>query len=226
MPCLPILDRTASVDATGKAILAPLVARLGARTGVPQAELLGLLPLGDANAALRAALAETAGPVSGHLFAGILAVDPFVDWERFADELLQRQFAAVAALPSLAPLSGRYAANLAEVDLGFAQEVARLGWFHRRGFRTAGLACDAEQAERLLAVGCDLLLLHPGPLDPPAVAAAADRMSDLLRRVPRPPLGRYLFVPQPLAAACGEALSTADGHVVLLPGPSPCESRP
>ena len=107
--------------------------------------LLGLLPLGDANAAtldlLRAPRKDAIPRI-----AGLCATDPFQDRDRLLGEVVALGVAGVINLPSVGMIDGQFGRSLEAADLGYAKEVELLRAARRLGLLTLGLAFDDAQA--------------------------------------------------------------------------------
>lgn len=104
--------------------------------------LLGLLPLGDANAATLEQLRRSKVPT----IAGLCATDPFRDRERLLAEVRALGAVAVINLPSVGLIDGQFGRSLSDAELGYAKEVEFLRVARRLGFLTLGMSFNAEQA--------------------------------------------------------------------------------
>jgi len=134
--------------------------------------LLGLLPLGDANAATLDLLRATPGvPV----VAGLCATDPFRDPDRLLAEVKALGAVAVINLPSVGLIDGQFGRSLSAAELGYAKEVDFLRRARRAGFLTLGMAFNAEQAG-LVAAGVGAVVVPEGGDLPGALVWENDRI--------------------------------------------------
>lgn len=105
--------------------------------------LVGLLPLGDANAATLDLLrAKPKVPA----VAGLCATDPFRDRERLLAEVRALGAVGVINLPSVGMIDGQFGRGLSAAELGYEKEVEFLRAARRAGFVTFGMAFNGEQA--------------------------------------------------------------------------------
>ncbi|HEX7900068.1 MAG TPA: phosphoenolpyruvate hydrolase family protein [Planctomycetota bacterium] len=118
---------------------------------------LGLLPLGDANAATLDLLRTAKVPV----VAGLCATDPFRDRDRLLAEVKALGAVGVINLPSVGLIDGQFGRSLAAAELGYAKEVDFLRAARRAGFLTLGMAFNAEQAA-LVAPAVDAVVVPKG----------------------------------------------------------------
>jgi predicted TIM-barrel enzyme len=119
---------------------------------------LGLLPLGDANAATLDLL--RAGP-KVPVVAGLCATDPFRDRDRLLAEVRELGAVAVINLPSVGLIDGQFGRGLSAADLGYEKEVDFLRAARRAGFLTLGMSFNAEQAA-LMKPAVDALVAPKG----------------------------------------------------------------
>ena len=118
---------------------------------------LGLLPLGDANAATLDLLRGSKVP----MIAGLCATDPFRDPGRLLAEVKALGAVAVINLPSVGLIDGRFGRGLSAAGLGYEKEVDFLRAAGRAGFLTLGMAFNAEQAA-LMAKAVDAVVVPEG----------------------------------------------------------------
>lgn len=127
--------------------------------------LLGILPLGDANAAtfdLLRAHATTPIPI----IAGLCATDPFRDRDRLLAEVVGLGAAGVVNLPSVGMIDGQFGRSLEAAELGYGKEVDLIRAARQAGLVAFGLAFDAAQAARMSDVDA---LVWRGEEAPPAL---------------------------------------------------------
>jgi predicted TIM-barrel enzyme len=120
--------------------------------------LLGLLPLGDANAATLDRLREKP---PGAVIAGLCATDPFRDPGRLLAEVKALGAAAVINLPSVGMIDGQFGRGLSAAEMGYEKEVDFLRAARRAGFLTLGMAFNAEQAA-LMKPAVDAVVVPEG----------------------------------------------------------------
>jgi predicted TIM-barrel enzyme len=105
--------------------------------------VVGLLPLGDANAATLDLLrARPEVPV----VAGLCATDPFRDRDRLLAEVKELGAVAVINLPSVGLIDGQFGRSLSAAELGYEKEVDFLRAARRAGFLALGMSFNADQA--------------------------------------------------------------------------------
>jgi predicted TIM-barrel enzyme len=163
--------------------------------GLPpdRAAWLGILPLHDANARLLAIVRELGGQggaqggMSGDVFAGVLAIDPFRSVADLLAALRAGGVRGVVNLPSVAAFDGEMGAILDDLRFGMAREIDFLAAAVASGFRAAGCARSPETAQRMVEAGVELIIADGGP--PLAGqrrrrAAAVARIARSVRTVP------------------------------------------
>lgn len=106
--------------------------------------LLGLLPLGDANASTLDLLRGTRAAMP--VVAGLCATDPFRNLDRLLAEVVELGAAGVVNLPSVGRIDGQFGRSLEAAELGYGREVEMIRAARRAGLATLGLAFDAAQA--------------------------------------------------------------------------------
>lgn len=126
--------------------------------------LLGLLPLGDANAATLDLLRASRTDIP--VVAGLCATDPFRNLERLLAEVVELGAAGVINLPSVGMIDGRFGRSLEEAELGYGREVELIRAARRAGLAALGLAFEAEQAERMSEADA---VVWRGPGAPPVL---------------------------------------------------------
>ena len=120
--------------------------------------LLGLLPLGDANAVtLEILRSKSRVPV----IAGLCATDPFRDPDRLLAEVKELGAVAVINLPSVGMIDGQFGRGLAAAELGYEKEVDFLRAARRAGFLTLGMSFNAAQAA-LMKPAVDAVVVPEG----------------------------------------------------------------
>lgn len=149
------------------------------------ADIVGLLPIRAANAALLEGLAPTSPAMP--LIAGILSVDPFLNGASLYRRLAARGITGVVNLPSVAVADGALQQALAMAGLDVAQELRVLAEARHHGLEPVAMVFSQAEAARAVELGISRLIVHPGL---PSGDAMRDRASseaalatvDVLRR--------------------------------------------
>ena len=136
------------------------------------ADILGLLPIRAANAALLQGLAAAASPVP--LVAGVLSVDPFLNGDALYRRLAARGVAGVVNLPSVAMADGALQQALAMAGLDAAQELQALARARHHGLEPVAMVFSRAEAARAAALAIHRMIVHPGL---PSGDAVRDRAS-------------------------------------------------
>jgi predicted TIM-barrel enzyme len=136
---------------------------------VAEADLVGTLPIGDANGAVLA-LAGSFGRDPA-VYAAILAADPFRPTPVLLGALVEAGVRAVINLPSVATIGCDLATALGHAGVDYAAELATLATARTMGLETMALATTADQARQAMAAGVTRILVWPRDED---IAAALD----------------------------------------------------
>lgn len=126
--------------------------------------LVGLLPLGDANAATLDLLRAAAPGAGRPVVAGLCATDPFRNLERLLEEARVLGAVGVINLPSVGLIDGQFGRSLEGADLGYAREVELMHAARRAGLPALGLAFTPEQARRMADARPDVVVLRGEPV--------------------------------------------------------------
>lgn len=143
--------------------------------------LLGLLPLGDANAETLELLRGTKSGVP--VVAGLCATDPFRRIERLLEEARELGAAGVVNLPSVGMIDGRFGRSLGEASLGYDREVELVRAARGAGLVAFGLAFTSEQAA--LMAGADALILRGPSISAPPGLPVLTWAGDAIVKAPR-----------------------------------------
>ena len=122
--------------------------------------LLGMLPLGDANAATLDLLRTAASAAARPVVAGLCATDPFRNLDLLLEEVRGLGAAGVINLPSVGLIDGQFGRSLDGADLGYDREIELMRAARRAGLATLGLAFSADQARRMAAGRPDVVVLR------------------------------------------------------------------
>ncbi|MDR3517998.1 MAG: phosphoenolpyruvate hydrolase family protein [Azospirillaceae bacterium] len=125
------------------------------------ADLIGSLPVGDANGAILAAI-PSCRPGPG-LYAGILAADPFRPGPMLLAALKGCGVRAVVNLPTVAMLGHSLGLALSHAGIDYAAELRTLAHAATLGLDAMAVVSTAAQAAAAAAVGIGAIMVHPGP---------------------------------------------------------------
>ncbi len=125
--------------------------------------LAGLLAFGNANEIV-VDMAKEVLPVVKNtpVLAGVNGTDPFVDFDRFLDELKNIGFSGVQNFPTIGIMDGIFRANLEETDLGFAKEIDLVRLANQKDMLTTPYAFNVDEGIEMVKAGADLLVCHMG----------------------------------------------------------------
>lgn len=138
---------------------------------VAEADLVGTLPIGDANGAVLALAGSFGGDPA--IYAAILAADPFRPTPVLLGALVEAGIKAVVNLPSVAMVGAGLATALGHAGVDYAAELATLAAARAMGLETMALATTADQARQATAAGGARILVWPRDEDPAATVDAA-----------------------------------------------------
>ncbi|WP_026792165.1 phosphoenolpyruvate hydrolase family protein [Pleomorphomonas oryzae] len=131
--------------------------------GVDEADMVGCLPIGDANGAMLAA-AGTLGD-DDKIFAGILAADPFRPAPMLVGLLQDAGVRAVVNLPTVARITDGLAEALSHAGVDYASELATLARAAELGLNVLAVVATGAQARQAIAAGLRQLLVYPAPVE-------------------------------------------------------------
>jgi predicted TIM-barrel enzyme len=125
--------------------------------------LAGLLAYGNANDIVVEMAAEVL-PVVRHtpVLAGVNATDPFLDTERFLDQLGDLGFSGVQNFPTVGLIDGTFRANLEETGMGYQSEVDMVAAARAADLLTTPYVFSADDARAMTEAGADILVCHMG----------------------------------------------------------------
>ena len=90
------------------------------------------------------------------------AADPFREHGQLIESIKNKGFKGVCNLPSMALMDGSLRTIVEEQGLGFEREAQLMAIARDKGLYTLALVASPQEADIMLAVGVDALLLHPG----------------------------------------------------------------
>lgn len=141
--------------------------------------LSGLMPYGDANAIVMEMAAEVLTVVDETpVLAGVCASDPFRQMALFLDDVKAVGFAGVQNFPTVGLIDGTFRANLEETDMGYNKEVEMIRLAHEKDLVTTPYAFTPDEAERMTAVGADIIVAHMGLTTKGSIGAHTARTLD------------------------------------------------
>jgi len=147
--------------------------------------LAGLLPFGNANQIVKEMAAEVVTAVKDTpVLAGVCAVDPFLQRDRFLRELIDLGYAGIQNFPTVGLIDGQFRANLEETGMGYDLEVDCVAAAHRLGMLTTPYVFDTDQATAMTQAGADLVVAHMGLTTSGTIGAqTALTLDDCVQRV-------------------------------------------
>lgn len=134
--------------------------------------LAGLLAYGNANEIVKDMAREVLPVVRRTpVLAGVNGTDPFVDMDRFLDELMQMGFSGVQNFPTVGLIDGVFRQNLEETGMSYALEVEMIRMAHRKGMLTTPYVFNANEATAMAEAGADIIVAHLGLTSGGAIGA-------------------------------------------------------
>jgi len=125
--------------------------------------LAGLLAYGNANDVVVEMADEVLGAViDTPVLAGVNGTDPFMDTERFLEQLRGLGFAGVQNFPTVGLIDGNFRVNLEETGMGFDKEVEVIHAAHDADLLTTPYVFSAEDARAMTEAGADIIVCHLG----------------------------------------------------------------
>ena len=96
--------------------------------------------------------------------AGYLPIgaDPTRDMRRFVDRLATAGFASMMNCPTVAPIDGKFRADLEETGLSYAHEVDVLGYAHAESLFTKAFCTTPDEALAMAEASIDNIIVHLG----------------------------------------------------------------
>ena len=125
--------------------------------------LAGLLAYGNANEIVME-MAREVLPVVRHtpVLAGVNGTDPFVNFDRFLDEIRAAGFAGIQNFPTVGLIDGTFRANLEETGMSYRMEVDLVALAHEKDLLTTPYVFDEDQARAMTEAGADIVVAHMG----------------------------------------------------------------
>ncbi|OAT25341.1 phosphoenolpyruvate hydrolase family protein [Proteus myxofaciens] len=125
--------------------------------------LAGLLAYGNANEIVMD-MAKEVLPVVNQtpVLAGVNGTDPFLNFDKFLDEVKAIGFAGVQNFPTVGLIDGNFRANLEETGMGYGLEVEMIRAAHAKDLLTTPYVFSREDAIAMTEAGADIIVPHMG----------------------------------------------------------------
>lgn len=124
--------------------------------------LSSYLPYADANGVVLTAFDDILSSYSVPILAGLCASDPFRSHGQLLKLIRSKGFKGICNYPSMGLMDGSFRTIVEEQKLGFERELQLIHTAKTMDFYTLALVFSYQEAEAMLSVGADALLLHPG----------------------------------------------------------------
>lgn len=125
--------------------------------------LSGLMAYGNANDVVVDMAREILPVVKDvPVLAGVNGTDPFCIFDNFLDQLKTLGFAGVQNFPTVGLIDGQFRANLEETGMGYDLEVDMIRAAASKGMLTTPYVFNAEDAEKMVEAGADIVVAHMG----------------------------------------------------------------
>jgi predicted TIM-barrel enzyme len=151
--------------------------------------MAGYLSIADANAVTLELGKRDIIPVVKNtpVMAGLLGADPTRNMEYFLDEVIAAGFSGILNCPTLALVDGNFRKVLEETGVSFNKEIDMIAIAHRKGLYTKAFVTTPEEAQKMVAAGCDNIIAHGGNTSGGTIgsktATPLDRMVGLIQKI-------------------------------------------
>lgn len=128
-----------------------------------RSSLSGYMAFGNANEIVMDMSKEVL-PVVQHtpVLAGVNATDPFIDIERFLQQIKDTGFAGVQNFPTIGLIDGQFRLNLEETGINYASEVEMIRLAVGMDLLTTPYIFNQQEAEQMAEAGADIIVIHFG----------------------------------------------------------------
>ena len=128
-----------------------------------RSSLSGYMAFGNANEIVMD-MAKEVLPVVQHtpVLAGVNATDPFIDIERFLQQIKDTGFAGVQNFPTIGLIDGQFRLNLEETGINYASEVEMIRLAVGMDLLTTPYIFNQQEAEQMAEAGADIIVIHFG----------------------------------------------------------------
>ena len=125
--------------------------------------LAGVMPYGDANAIVMDMAREVLPVVQDTpVLAGVMGTDPFRQMPVFLRQVAEIGFSGIQNFPTVGLIDGTFRTNLEETGMGYDLEVELVRLAREMDLFTTPYAFNPEEARKMAAAGCDVLVPHMG----------------------------------------------------------------
>lgn len=128
-----------------------------------RSSLSGYMAFGNANEIVMD-MAKEVLPLVQHtpVLAGVNATDPFIDIERFLQQIKDTGFAGVQNFPTIGLIDGQFRLNLEETGINYASEVEMIRLAVGMDLLTTPYIFNQQEAEQMAEAGADIIVIHFG----------------------------------------------------------------
>ncbi len=128
-----------------------------------RSSLSGYMAFGNANEIVMD-MAKEVLPVVQHtpVLAGVNATDPFIDIERFLQQIKDTGFAGVQNFPTIGLIDGQFRLNLEETGINYASEIEMIRLAVGMDLLTTPYIFNQQEAEQMAEAGADIIVIHFG----------------------------------------------------------------
>jgi len=150
--------------------------------------LAGLLAYGNANEIVMDMAREVLPVVKDTpVLAGVNGTDPFMNFDRFLDEVRAVGFSGIQNFPTVGLIDGIFRQNLEETGMGYEMEINLISIAREKDLLTTPYVFDEEQARLMTGAGADIVVAHMGLTTGGTIGAETamtlDRACDAVRRI-------------------------------------------
>ena len=126
-----------------------------------RSSLSGYMAFGNANEIVMD-MAKEVLPVVQHtpVLAGVNATDPFIDIERFLQQIKDTGFAGVQNFPTIGLIDGQFRLNLEETGINYASEVEMIRLAVGMDLLTTPYIFNQQEAEQMAEAGADIIVIQ------------------------------------------------------------------
>ncbi len=125
--------------------------------------LAGLLAYGNANDIVMDMAKEVLPVVKKTpVLAGVNGTDPFCQFDKFLNDLIEMGFAGVQNFPTVGLIDGNFRANLEETGMSYQLEVDMIALAHQKGLLTTPYVFSEQDAINMTKAGADIIVPHMG----------------------------------------------------------------
>ena len=152
--------------------------------------LAGLLAFGNANEIVLEMGEREVLPVVKEtpVIAGVNAVDPTMQIDRFLVKLKEAGFSGINNFPTVGIIDGSFRQGLEETGMGFDKEVQMIRWCQDLDFFTIVYCFTPQEAAAMAEAGSDCIIAHAGlttggSIGASQVAISLERAAELCQEI-------------------------------------------